>query len=169
MTVRYHLRNHKRKYGKIVVRFIDSVKSDYWVWTRLYSRTEDWPKTDDDIQKKLDDLERFIFKNVPLSGLRSRRDLEDIITKFHSPNIGNDKSLIKTYLIYDGRYYKIGISTRPEKRLSSIKSLNPSAQIIHLINSNVETELHNRYRYKRIHGEWFDLNNRDVDLIKAIV
>ncbi|MHA2096659.1 MAG: GIY-YIG nuclease family protein [Candidatus Hodarchaeales archaeon] len=31
-----------------------------------------------------------------------------------------------------------------------------------------EKELHNRYHSKRIRGEWFDLNQKDIDYIKTL-
>ena len=75
------------------------------------------------------------------------------------------------YLLGDGEWtqFKIGISTRSiEKRLRSLKTGNGSEII--LIKSfetehyrKVETWMHNKYRSKRLVGEWFALDDNDIN------
>jgi hypothetical protein len=80
----------------------------------------------------------------------------------------NNRSSSKTYLIYDGCLYKIGKSINPEKRLKSIRSQNPKAEIVHIIESDIELSLHKRFKNKRVHHEWFDLSEREVSELKAL-
>lgn len=73
------------------------------------------------------------------------------------------------YLVYNGEFYKIGIT----KRLLSerIKTLQTgSSKEIILINSyessnyrKIETLFHQHHRRKRMIGEWFDLDLNDVN------
>jgi len=74
------------------------------------------------------------------------------------------------YLISDiNTYtYKIGISKNPEKRIKSLQTGNEKLlKIIHKVpceNYNeVETALHNQYKFLKINGEWFELSKNDVE------
>jgi hypothetical protein len=75
-----------------------------------------------------------------------------------------------TYLMFDGQYYKIGQSTQPEKRLKQIKTGNPSTELLCYGNAISEKYLHTRFYQNRIKGEWFYLNNEQlqkaIELIK---
>jgi len=82
------------------------------------------------------------------------------------------------YLFKDDRNnYKIGISKNPTLRLGEIKFHNPTVRSVFQIgyvaefmgDSNVkklarddEAMLHERFKNKRIFGEWFKLSNKDV-------
>jgi len=72
---------------------------------------------------------------------------------------------MKTYLIYDGRYYKIGQSTNPLERLKNLRTANPAVKLIAFGEGSTESIFHNRYKNKRINGEWFKLSNNDVNNI----
>jgi len=69
----------------------------------------------------------------------------------------------------DHLLYKIGFSKRPvEKRLNELKTGNAcEIKIVNIFNSvwaiKIESTLHRLYSSKRVSGEWFDLNNDDVD------
>lgn len=74
------------------------------------------------------------------------------------------------YLISDinSYTYKIGISNNPEKRIKSLQTGNEKLlKIIHKVyceNYNeVETALHNQYKFLKINGEWFELSKNDVE------
>lgn len=79
-----------------------------------------------------------------------------------------NKKEFKTYLITDGIYYKIGRAVDPEKRLMSLSCANPNLECIHVINSNIEYELHQLFKHKIIKGECFALSQEDVEIIKAL-
>lgn len=55
---------------------------------------------------------------------------------------------------------KIGVARNPEQRLRSIQGCSPvPLQILHVIEnggSKLESELHERFGYCRLHGEWFE-------------
>lgn len=69
---------------------------------------------------------------------------------------------MKTYLVTDGKLYKIGQSNDPLKRLSVLKTANPKARIIAFGEGVSEKYLHHVYKSRRIDREWFDLKNIDV-------
>lgn len=74
---------------------------------------------------------------------------------------------MKTYLIYDGRYFKIGRSLDIEKRLKSIKSHNPDATLLCLTDGDIEYEIHSKYQEYNYHNEWFFIP--DDEIIKKLV
>ena len=74
----------------------------------------------------------------------------------------------KTYLLLDKstEMVKIGKAINVEKRIAEIKKYNPSAELIVILNENVELDLHHDYENKRNIGEWFNLSCFDIDNIK---
>jgi len=80
------------------------------------------------------------------------------------------------YILKDDRdNYKIGISRNPFLREGEIKTHNPTAKLLFYrgyIGGNVsqktrddEKILHNKFQNKRLWGEWFKLNKRDITKI----
>jgi hypothetical protein len=61
------------------------------------------------------------------------------------------------------KIYKIGHSTNPLKRLSTIKVANPFVDIIG-VSDIPEKELHEKYDSFRIDGEWFEFNDKEVEV-----
>lgn len=76
--------------------------------------------------------------------------------------------LFKTYFIRDKYtgYIKIGKSINVDKRIKNFRTINPTIELVGVIDSDVELELHREYEHKRQTGEWFNLNNVDVENIK---
>ncbi len=82
------------------------------------------------------------------------------------------------YLMHDfaNGYYKIGISNKPEYREHTLQSEKPTIELIiakefpiRRIAEAFEAALHKTYETKRLRGEWFRLDIKDVeDLIKAL-
>jgi hypothetical protein len=74
----------------------------------------------------------------------------------------------KTYLIKDASsgLVKIGRSTQIQRRLSVIKTGNPSAYLIGHINADVESDLHGQFASLRISGEWFNLGDSEIQQMK---
>lgn len=71
------------------------------------------------------------------------------------------------YIFRCERFYKIGRSNDPERRLKSIsRSLPFKIELIHTIESDhviwAELQLHGRFSDKRSTGEWFELTAADV-------
>jgi hypothetical protein len=76
---------------------------------------------------------------------------------------------MKTYLIQDGKNYKIGQSENPEKRFNQLKIGNLNVKMICFGDGISEAELHHKFKRKNISGEWFKLNKNDVEyIIRAI-
>lgn len=80
------------------------------------------------------------------------------------------------YLMLDSKngYYKIGISNVPEWREKTLQSEKPSILLIAFkkyinrrIAANIEKALHESYSHRKKRGEWFMLDDEDVEEIKA--
>lgn len=79
------------------------------------------------------------------------------------------------YFMLDDKngYYKIGISNEPEWREKTLQSEKPSIKLIaakkfvnRRIAANFEKALHDSYSHRRKRGEWFQLDQEDIDEIK---
>ncbi len=79
------------------------------------------------------------------------------------------------YLMKDttNLYYKIGISNKPKYRERTLQSEKPTIELIcfkqfqtRKIAESFEKALHAAYNSKRIRGEWFKLDENDVNQIK---
>lgn len=73
-----------------------------------------------------------------------------------------------TYLMFDGRYYKIGQSKNPQKRLKTLRTANPSIGMICYGTGISENALHKKYAHLRVSGEWFDLKGAASRVAKHI-
>lgn len=81
----------------------------------------------------------------------------------------------KLYLIRRGLtdVYKIGISVDPKHRMKSIQSSNSEKlSLVHTVKANsareLELSLHKEFDDNRLNGEWFELNESQVDFIKSL-
>lgn len=70
--------------------------------------------------------------------------------------------------------YKIGIAVSINNRLMNVQTGNPfkvyciySAKIKRA--RTIEAILHNRFRNKRMEGEWFNLNKKELKIAKCII
>lgn len=75
---------------------------------------------------------------------------------------------IKTYIMIDHNtgYYKIGKSKKPRFLEKTLQSEKPTIEMLFVINKNIEKELHRRYSDKRVRGEWFRLEDKDVEYLR---
>lgn len=73
------------------------------------------------------------------------------------------------YLIKSGDNYKIGKSNNPQRRLNSIMTSNLNAELICYGTGVKEKELHHIFSNKRIKGEWFNLNETDIQKIILLI
>jgi len=91
-----------------------------------------------------------------------------IIRKVRTPRPGF------VYLIKaDNGVYKIGVATNVKNRLDRLDIVLPYAlETIHTIQTDdmysLELKLHRKFKSKRIKGEWFNLQLRDVEYIKGL-
>ncbi|MBZ4191568.1 GIY-YIG nuclease family protein [Niabella beijingensis] len=75
------------------------------------------------------------------------------------------------YLIKSGKFYKIGRSNSTGRRHYELAiQLPETAEVIHSINTDdpvgIEAYWHNRFSEKRKNGEWFELNQNDINAFK---
>lgn len=73
----------------------------------------------------------------------------------------------------NNHYHKIGISNKPQWREKTLQSEKPTIELIaskkfisRKIASSIEKALHSAYSNKRLRGEWFQLDVKDIEEIK---
>lgn len=80
------------------------------------------------------------------------------------------------YLMIDttNNFHKIGISNSPEYREKTLQSDKPTVELIcakkfpsRKIAESIEKALHSTFADKRLRGEWFELNDAEIDEIKG--
>lgn len=88
--------------------------------------------------------------------------------------MADSKTLV--YFLQDLNAYKVGATTNLPKRLKALETGNPYIRLI--THSEwmsredalwLESSLHVKYAHRRIRGEWFDLNPREVQEIIALM
>lgn len=82
-------------------------------------------------------------------------------------NTKEENRTVKTYLMKDSNtgYTKIGKAINPKFRESTLQSEKPTISLFAICEENIETELHKRFENKRIRGEWFNLNDMEIESI----
>jgi hypothetical protein len=73
----------------------------------------------------------------------------------------------KTYIMLDSHtgYYKIGYSSNPGVRESTLLSQKPTISLLYIHPKNIEKKLHKNYSDFRVRGEWFNLNQDQLNEI----
>lgn len=82
----------------------------------------------------------------------------------------------KTAYVYlfatDQGWWKIGQTINPERRLRDLSTLPFNIWIEHIIEYHsagaLERRIHDRFKDKRISGEWFRLDTKDVKWFKSL-
>lgn len=69
---------------------------------------------------------------------------------------------MKTYLMYDGNYFKIGRSNNIKKRHQTIKANNPNVILIGYSDIDIEYHLHVKYNKFCYHNEWFLIKDNNI-------
>lgn len=87
-------------------------------------------------------------------------------TKLHAEETGY---IYLASSIFDGnKEYKIGCTSNLRRRLKTLESRNNSFKVICTASvpdhQKTERTLHRIFKEKRLHGEWFHLNNADIEL-----
>ena len=91
-----------------------------------------------------------------------------------APVLPNDVETNSTgfvYLVKSGGHHKIGKTSSPDRRVYEIGLQLPlGLELIHSIAtddpSGIETYWHNRFKNKRLNGEWFNLSAQDIKAFK---
>lgn len=77
---------------------------------------------------------------------------------------------IYTYIMTDGSgLYKIGKAFDVDKRLKSLQCGNATIKIVETAIGDYENYLHKKFKSKRVKGEWFSLNEDDLDGIRKLL
>jgi len=135
---------------------------------QLTNKTEEMGKKYKDIYGEyLGTCKRSIDNRIEMANTKIDADADGIINgKYPPPHV---KSIIYTYLLFDGSYYKIGQSINVKKRFLGIRTGNPNVKIICFGRGKTEKNLHEEYDIYRIRGEWFDFTPEQViKIIKQI-
>jgi len=75
----------------------------------------------------------------------------------------------RVYLVESNGVYKIGYSSDVDNRIGKFKTSNPHIVLVKCWNAvrRHEKHLHSLFVSKRISGEWYRLDERDIDMIYA--
>lgn len=68
---------------------------------------------------------------------------------------------------HDTKLYKIGFSKETEHREATLQSKEPNIKLLHkwIASKKIETQLHKIFKDKRVRGEWFNLEESDINEI----
>lgn len=105
--------------------------------------------------------------------------LKPRLERWLNPTAFTDKSQQKqskegwVYLLAGNDYYKIGQTNDIKRRIGQISPKLPfEVEVLCVIPTNnahkLEADLHNLYKEKRTNGEWFELNEADVEYIRRL-
>lgn len=124
--------------------------------------------------KTLDDLYIRIEKRFHLSQRKvEKQQKADRIFSIIQAHFTNDtKNYLGVYLITDGEFVKIGVAGNVNTRMHDLQIGNPKKLCIILYEKiknayKIEKLLHEKYKDKRMVGEWFDILD-EVKEIKSI-
>ena len=97
-----------------------------------------------------------IIKERIVSGVSFDIDIDSIDFEVDYTHISQ-----KTYIMIDkkNKLVKIGKSKTPRFREKTLQSEKPTIELLCICEKLVESEIHNEYDLYRVRGEWFRLNN----------
>jgi ribosomal protein L16 Arg81 hydroxylase len=116
-------------------------------------------------------LKLYEEKNESEEGIEKENDIaeEDEYISIIKENRKFKTKKTAIYLMYDEhtKYYKIGRSLNPTKREKTLQSEKPSIVLKYSFSGVIDDEsaLHDKFKDKRIRGEWFNLDELDIDYI----
>ena len=104
------------------------------------------------------------------------KPLQSRKTSYQSENQSSDACHVYLMIDTSNGYYKIGISNKPGYREKTLQSEKPTIELIcskkfqiRQIAQGFEKSLHETFANKRLRGEWFELDEIDVEhLINAL-
>lgn len=133
----------------------------------------------DDINERQKALFNFaksrVDEQVVISRHRKRKLKEEIRERRRKLDFEENKKKQKkncgyVYLVKLDKHYKIGISVSPDERLKEFTLLPYELENILILKvkdyDKREKELHEHFADKRVRGEWFELNEEDIEYIK---
>jgi hypothetical protein len=91
--------------------------------------------------------------------------------EFFSRSIKNYTNTKYVYVMLDENtgQYKIGVSKTPHHRERTLQSEKPTIEMLFFYKGGYkeEKELHKKFKEKRTRGEWFKLNEEDLNYIMS--
>lgn len=130
-----------------------------------------WGEIDSDdtkfsIKKFAKDYKEIVQAEIPNYQPLFKREI-------NSSTVNSENCYVYLMIDHVNKYYKIGISNKPEFREKTLQSEKPTIELIgnkrfpnRKIANSFEQALHQAYSEKRIRGEWFSLDFNDVEDIK---
>lgn len=108
----------------------------------------------------------LLKKDIP----ERKKEFEKIVTIRPEKKSKFKERKYKTYIMKDEStgFYKIGRSVNPKYREKTLQSEKPTIRMIYFGKIDIEKSLHKRFKDKRIRGEWFDLQETDINYIKSL-
>jgi hypothetical protein len=131
----------------------------------------------DEIIQVLNRTKEFYLKNKEIFEFHEKIEKEKSETELsvNAYNLRNKKKKSRTtnlYVMIDNHtgHYKIGRSDSPTKREATLLSQKSSIELLFFFpgTTNQEKMLHEIFKDKWVRGEWFDLTNNDLMLLKKI-
>ena len=131
------------------------------------------------LEETIENFDEEKYKNARIENMESRiiEDANNQKEKYYlelnkKPSKDRRKEYVYLILGENGRY-KIGCSVDPKNRLASLRlSSCENHELIHTIETKdqykLESELHEKFKEKRNHSEWFTLSDEDVKYIKTL-
>lgn len=114
-------------------------------------------------QEKIDETNKKIETNI----YKEWNDIE---------NEPKEKKVVVSglYLMESKNKYKIGVSKNVERRLKELNNRPFETKLIAHKNNvenayDIEEKLHFKYQNKRLGGEWFELNEKEVDEVVSFI
>lgn len=130
----------------------------------------------DKAKQALQYLKNYIENNTQNDIDKRNNQREHFYVEHFLPKKSNNRfeKKGKVYLMHNTRSneYKIGFTTKhPNFRLREFKLVDPNVEYLFSFNSTMQQEkkLHNQFAQKRLRGEWFALNEDDINYIKKYV
>lgn len=107
-------------------------------------------------------------ENEAFSGILQLTQPAEVTTRPDTTPVASDGWV---YLLQSGAHYKIGRGQELERRVKQISvALPEKVELVHSIKtddpSGIETYWHNRFKEKRLNGEWFALSPSDLKAFK---
>jgi hypothetical protein len=112
--------------------------------------------------------EKMKYNDADLYDL-NKKLIESAYKKLSNDNLHKKKKTNVYIMIdYNTKFYKIGKSINPLQREKTLQSEKPTIKLIHSFKAYDYDErmLHDKFKDKRIRGEWFNLDQDDIDYIK---
>ncbi|MDZ7720133.1 MAG: GIY-YIG nuclease family protein [Balneolaceae bacterium] len=121
---------------------------------------------------------QFVIRNLFADHLKQVENIVDDYKPLYVGDINKESSPEEpchVYLMKDtaNDFFKIGISNQPEYREKTLQSEKPTIELLsskeypsRTIAESIETALHNTFSTKRLRGEWFELDAKDIEEIK---